>query len=208
MKLNTERVQALKNAVEMDRGKYNFNSFCEIHSLYRWGCEQRAGGTWIACPFHREKTPSLSFNEDKGIWHCFGCGAGGTLLRFMYLYRTEVEGQRLSYANFLNGLLKGDNSLQTALGFNTLFEEEVNTIENLEPIKKFKFHRRPASASTYVELQEEFVKTNPSIEEIKLFILLMQQGQDVLSMRKELWSCETSSSQYSIEDLFCEEGVE
>lgn len=190
----------------MDKERYSFNSFCEKHSLYQWGYEQRAGGTWIACPFHREKTPSLSFNEERGIWHCFGCGAGGTLLKFMYLYKTEVEGQRIGYASFLNKLLQNDSLLQRRLGFNTLFEEDVNTIESLAPVRKFKFKRRPIGPSTYLELQEDFNRKNPSMEEIKLFILLMQQGLDVPAMHKELAASVTASrKQYDIEDLFCEE---
>ncbi len=206
MRLDKGRVQQFIKAVRMDKENYNFNAFCETYSLYQWGHEQRAGSTWIACPFHSEKTPSLSFNEEKGIWHCFGCGAGGNLLKFMYLYKTNVEGQRLSYANFLNNMLKGDASLQFRLNFNSLFEEETNSIEKLEPIRKFKFKRKPVSASTYLELQEEFAKTNPSFEEIKFFILLMQQGLDVRTMRKELLPVETDSGkQYDIEDLFCEE---
>jgi len=31
------------------------------------------------CPFHKDDTPSFSVNFDKGIYHCFGCGAGGSL---------------------------------------------------------------------------------------------------------------------------------
>lgn len=35
------------------------------------------------CPFHREKTPSFSVTPDKQIFHCFGCGVGGNVIRFI-----------------------------------------------------------------------------------------------------------------------------
>ncbi len=34
------------------------------------------------CPFHNEKTPSFTANEDKGFYHCFGCGAHGDAIGF------------------------------------------------------------------------------------------------------------------------------
>src|SRR5262249_56697694 len=34
------------------------------------------------CPFHNEKTPSFSVVEDKGFYHCFGCGAHGDVIGF------------------------------------------------------------------------------------------------------------------------------
>ncbi len=35
------------------------------------------------CPFHQEKTPSFTVNEQKGFYHCFGCGAHGTAIDFV-----------------------------------------------------------------------------------------------------------------------------
>jgi DNA primase len=44
----------------------------------------RAGREWKACcPFHNEKTPSFTINDDKGFYHCFGCGAHGDAIRWM-----------------------------------------------------------------------------------------------------------------------------
>ena len=38
------------------------------------------------CPFHNDKTPSLSINPSKNLWQCFGCGAGGDVIRFIELF--------------------------------------------------------------------------------------------------------------------------
>ncbi|WP_195478818.1 DNA primase [Enterococcus faecalis] len=40
------------------------------------------------CPFHEERSPSFSVAKDKQIFHCFGCGKGGTVFNFLQ----EIEG--------------------------------------------------------------------------------------------------------------------
>ena len=44
---------------------------------------KRRGSRWVGlCPFHIEKTPSFTVNEE-GLWHCFGCTSGGDIFRFV-----------------------------------------------------------------------------------------------------------------------------
>jgi DNA primase len=48
---------------------------------------RKAGRNFTACcPFHEEKTPSFSVNQDKQFYYCFGCGAGGNALGFIMDY--------------------------------------------------------------------------------------------------------------------------
>lgn len=53
---------------------------------------RRTGENWKAlCPFHAEKTPSFMVNPKRGIFHCFGCGAGGDAFSFL------IRQDRLSF---------------------------------------------------------------------------------------------------------------
>ncbi|CAM2960869.1 DNA primase [Helicobacter burdigaliensis] len=60
---------------------------------------KKMGATYKACcPFHDEKTPSFVVNQNKGFYHCFGCGASGDGITFV------MEYEKLSYPEAIEKL--------------------------------------------------------------------------------------------------------
>jgi len=62
---------------------------------------KRAGKNYSGlCPFHKEKTPSFSANQEKQFYYCFGCGAGGNAISFL------MEYENLSFPEAVEELAK------------------------------------------------------------------------------------------------------
>ncbi|MDZ5761746.1 DNA primase [Candidatus Cyrtobacter comes] len=58
--------------------------------------KNKGRGQFVAlCPFHNEKTPSFTIDDNKGLYHCFGCNRGGDILSFL------MEVDSLSYGDAL-----------------------------------------------------------------------------------------------------------
>ena len=48
---------------------------------------RKMGTSWKGlCPFHQEKTPSFNVRQDPPVFHCFGCGEGGDVFKFVMLH--------------------------------------------------------------------------------------------------------------------------
>src|SRR5690554_6634738 len=52
------------------------------------------------CPFHNERTPSFNVNGEKGLYYCFGCGAGGDIINFV------MEMEKLSFGEAVEFLAR------------------------------------------------------------------------------------------------------
>ena len=62
-------------------------SICEV--INRYTTLRRQGKEMVGlCPFHNEKTPSFTVNEDKGVFHCHGCQESGDVITFIQ----KIEG--------------------------------------------------------------------------------------------------------------------
>ncbi len=58
------------------------NDIVEVINSYT-PLKQRGSSYIGLCPFHKESTPSFSVSPDKQLYHCFGCGASGTVFNFI-----------------------------------------------------------------------------------------------------------------------------
>ncbi|MFQ6083651.1 MAG: DNA primase [Candidatus Aminicenantia bacterium] len=65
---------------------------------------KRRGKRWVGlCPFHSEKTPSFTVDEEKQLYHCFGCGAGGDFFTLI------MEKEKLSFPETIKYLCQKYN---------------------------------------------------------------------------------------------------
>lgn len=59
---------------------------------------KKKGNTYTACcPFHNEKTPSFHVSRDKQLYHCFGCGAAGTVYTFLQQYENYTFPESIEF---------------------------------------------------------------------------------------------------------------
>ena len=85
--------------------------------------DKRGSEYWGCCPFHNEKTPSFHVVPDRKMYHCFGCGNGGSVINFY------MEIEKLSFYDAVVALAK-------KVGVELIFEGNSNYQENPETSKK------------------------------------------------------------------------
>ncbi len=105
------------------------------------------------CPFHNEKTPSFTVSDDKQLYYCFGCGAGGNVINFIMAYDRLDFVEAIEQLAFQQGL-----EIPKTLAKDS---EEVKKTENLYAIltQTAQFYRRqlrdhPAGDSAIRYLQQ------------------------------------------------------
>lgn len=84
--------------------------------------EQRGNQWWGCCPFHSEKTPSFCVTPDKHMYYCFGCHAGGGVIKFI------MEMEKFKYPEAIEFLAKraGIEVRYESGGFEPREREEEN----------------------------------------------------------------------------------
>ncbi len=72
--------------------------------------ENRGGKWWGCCPFHGEATPSFNLDSERGVFYCFGCGKGGSIITFI------MEIEKLNFVEAVEFIAK-------KIGFTLQYEE-------------------------------------------------------------------------------------
>lgn len=90
---------------------------------------RKAGKNFMGrCPFHEERTPSFSVSQEKGVYHCFGCGKSGNMFTFL------MDVENISFFEAAKELAAKAN---IQLEFeNEGFDEDRNKIEILYDINR------------------------------------------------------------------------
>ncbi|OGU31689.1 MAG: DNA primase [Ignavibacteria bacterium GWA2_35_9] len=134
------------------------------------------------CPFHSEKTPSFTVSEDKQIYHCFGCHAGGNVFKFLMDY------EKISFIESVQELaaqLGIDIEYESSPGDEKQSEQEVFYDINTEAAKYFynNLHNSDEGEIVRKYLQERKIKT----QTIKTFGLgyALRGWENFLNFAKE-----------------------
>src|SRR3989339_646175 len=134
------------------------------------------------CPFHSEKTPSFTVSEDKQIYHCFGCHAGGNVFKFLMDY------EKISFIEAVQEVaaqLGIDIEYESSPGDEKQSEQEVFYDINTEAAKYFynNLHNSDEGEIVRKYLQERKIKT----QTIKTFGLgyALRGWENFLNFAKE-----------------------
>ncbi len=76
------------------------NDIADVVSGYVRLTKRTGANQFGLCPFHSEKTPSFSVNGERQIYHCFGCGKGGSVINFV------MEIENLSFPDAVHFLAR------------------------------------------------------------------------------------------------------
>lgn len=84
----------------------------------------------IQCPFHDDNTPSLFWNDEREVYHCFGCGAKGTVVELIK-QKEENRGNTLSQKDLLRFIAKTFNVVVGDLDGDTIPKPQSRVVKSV-----------------------------------------------------------------------------
>ncbi len=143
---------------------------------------RRSGRNYMGlCPFHDEKTPSFSVNPEKQIFHCFGCGKGGSVFTFL------MEHENVTFVEAVRHIAR---RLNIAIPDTDRESEAGSEAESLARVTRFAalfFHDRLLNSDRDSVVRKYAEKRGLSEETIKSFGLgyAPDSWNDLLSASRE-----------------------
>ncbi len=121
------------------------------------------GGAYVACcPFHNEKTPSFHMSIEKGVYHCFGCGASGNIFSFL---------MKISGISFSDAVIELANKFNIEIKYtNEKSQDNSKEKESLYKVNALATrYFNQSLVKNYVLLEPYLIKRNITKDIIKNF---------------------------------------
>ncbi len=136
-------------------------SIVDLVSLYA-EVKQRGSSYVACCPFHNEKTPSFNMSQEKGVFHCFGCGVSGNIFSFLM----KMEG-----ISFLEAATKLANKFNIEIKYtDTSFVDKRKDIDALYRVNALAYKYFKSSLARNLNLIKDYLKErNFTSEMLKQF---------------------------------------
>jgi DNA primase len=137
--------------------------------LTRAGREHKA-----CCPFHGEKTPSFTVNDQKGFYHCFGCGAHGDVVGFV------MSHDNMSFMDAVEHLagLAGMQVPRPTMADQKKFQRQMSLYDLMAHAAKW--YEQQLFAPQNKKILEYLLARGLSLDTIKGFHLGFAPSEDVL----------------------------
>ena len=87
---NVTPIETSRDAIDSFKASHDIVEIAKKHCTGRPTKIDSRGEVKMSCCFHDEKTPSLSLNSAKGMFHCYGCGAEGDVITFISLLENKT----------------------------------------------------------------------------------------------------------------------
>ena len=200
MKIDYEKVDKVFECIdELSKTdhEYTFDAYLKKYNLYSDHDRKRLGDVFIRCPFHNDKDPSLSIDEEGRRFLCFGCGATRTYSDFIVKYESEVLGIQTNKAQKANEFLKSDSRIASMVGFDTVYKPETKNINEFKKIQFGSFKIQQTGIKSYPELASWMLKQKLSPEQMVFGVSLAQKGMEPAFIQKQL--SQSNNYDYSTE---------
>ena len=133
--ISKDTIDAIHNTVDIVSVIGEYTKLTKRGAIDWWGC----------CPFHSEKTPSFRVDAEKKMYYCFGCHAGGDVVKFV------MEMEKLSYPEALTQLAQQSGiPVRYEDGVKPDLIKQDNTIE-----KYIELYERTASMFHYLLMETD-----------------------------------------------------